>query len=168
MTKNQRVRRVAILCCHCARNVAYYRSGWNRSQLVKNEDFWVSANGNFLDLAVLEWCKLFTDHRGKHHWGKVVPESVDFLPELYTKLEIGEEAFEAHCQKMKFYRDKFIAHLDEELIMHIPQLKLVIDSTADLYTVVRAEYSQLLPDAPTNLRQFYRERYAHGKAAYAT
>lgn len=166
MTRNQRIRRVALLCCHCARNVAYYRSGWNQHRFEKSEDFWISSNGNFLDLAVLEWCKLFTDRRGKHHWSKVVPTSVDFLPELHAHLRVDEKAFDDHCQKMKFYRDKFIAHLDEELVMHIPQLTLVVDSAIYLYNFVHTEYGELLPDAPNNLKQFYHERFIHGKAAY--
>ena len=133
---------------------------------MKNEDFWVSANGNFLDLAVLEWCKLFTDRRGKHYWNKVVPESVDFLSDLHAQLRVDACGFEAHCNEMKVYRDKFIAHLDDELVMHIPKLTLAINSVIYLYAVVRAEYSELLPDAPTNLRQFYRERYSHGRVIY--
>lgn len=166
MTKNQRARRVAILCCHCARNAAYCRAGWERNRLVANDDFWVSANGNFLDLAVLEWCKLFTERRGKHHWRKVVPEPAAFLPALYVKLKVKKDLFEKHCAEMKTYRDKFVAHLDEDVRMHIPNLTMAINSVVYLYAVVRDEYDGVLSDGPTSLRQFYRERLAHGRSPY--
>jgi hypothetical protein len=77
-----RVRRVVLLCCAFARNVAYYRAGWaDRAQPLLSElhphaSFWRQVNGNFLDMAVLDWCKLFGDPKetprkrlAKHHWG---------------------------------------------------------------------------------------------------
>lgn len=167
MTKNQRARRVAILCCHCARNAAYYRAGWRNNNIIVREDFWVSANGNFLDLAVLEWCKLFADKRGKHHWRKVVPDPDSFLPDLLNNIGLNEHQFEDQCKEIKTYRDKFVAHLDDEPKMQIPHLSMVIDSVIYLYSIIREEFDHVLNDAPDNLRSFYRQRFAHAKLHYA-
>ena len=49
MTRKQRLRRVAILCCHCLRNLAFYKSGWKDGSLKIDGDFWINVNGNFLD-----------------------------------------------------------------------------------------------------------------------
>lgn len=167
MTKNERVRRAAKLCCYCAGNVAYYRAWWKGKKLVTNDAFFVNANSNALDIAVLEWCKLFTDPGGKHRWRKVVPETGEFLPELCAQLKIDENCFEEHCLKMKTYRDKFLAHLDEDRFMDIPDLTITLNSVVFLFGILRSEYSEMLIDAPSDLRQFYRERLAHGKR-YAT
>ena len=167
MTRNQRARRVAILCCHCARNAAYYRAGWQNKSITVSEDFWVGANGNFLDLAVLEWCKLFTEQRGKHHWRKIVPDPDAFLPGLLSKIKVNEHDFEEKCKEIKAYRDKFVAHLDDEPKMQIPHLSMVIDSVIYLYSIVKKEFSAVLNDAPENLRSFYRQRFAHAKSQYA-
>ena len=167
MTKNERVRRVAKLCCHCARNTAYYRAGWERNELVTKVDFLINANTNALDIAVLEWCKLFTDCGGKQNWRTVVPEKDKFLPELYAQLKIDENCFEEHYLKMKTYRDKFLAHLDEEPKMDHPDLTITIDSVVFLYGILQNEYVELLSNTPTDLGQFYQERLAHGKR-YAT
>jgi len=67
----ERTRRVAIVCCAFTRNVAYYRTGHDVARGLGN--FWRTTDGNFLDMAVLEWCKLFADPRGKHYWKKVIP-----------------------------------------------------------------------------------------------
>ena len=163
MTKNERFRRVARLCCYCAVNVAYYRAWWAGKELVTNDDFFVNANSNALDIAVLDWCILFTERRGKHNWRKVVPETGEFLPELYAQLKIDENCFEGHCLKMKTYRDKFLAHLDEDRLMHIPDLTITLNSVVFLYGILQDEDAALLNNLPTELGQYYQERLAHGK-----
>jgi hypothetical protein len=47
--------------------------------------FWRQVNGNFFDMAVLDWCKLFGDQKqtplkrvGEHHWRRVVSD-----PEMF-------------------------------------------------------------------------------------
>ena len=167
MTRNQRARRVVKLCYHCVRNAAYYKSGWRNGKILVSEDFWKAANSNFLDLVVLEWCKLFTESSGKHHWGKIVPDPDVFLPDLLANIKVTGNAFEVHCKEMKTYRDKFVAHLDSDLSMQIPRLTIPIDAVYYLHSVVRAEYIDVLGDAPRNLHTFYRERYAHAKLQYA-
>ncbi len=82
MTRNQLLRRVGILCCHCLRNIAYYKEGWRSGKLIFRDQFWVTINGNFMDICVIEWCKLFGDTRGKHYWGKVITEKDKFLTGL--------------------------------------------------------------------------------------
>ena len=72
MTKIQRLRRIGLLCRHFARNLAYYRAGWVGSSLVRDSDFWRTVNRNFLDVAVLEWCKLLGDEKARHYWRKTV------------------------------------------------------------------------------------------------
>ncbi len=163
MTKNERVHRVARLCCYCAVNVAYYRAWWDGKELVTTDDFFVNANTNAVDIAVLDWCILFTERRGKHNWRKVVRETGEFLPELYAQLKIDENCFEEHCLKMKTYRDKFLAHLDEDRIMDIPDLTITLNSVVFLYGILQDEDAALLSDLPTELGQYYQERLAHGK-----
>lgn len=166
MNQRDRVRGVGLLCCHCVRNVAYYRAGWVDGQFISNDDFWRNANSNFLDIAVLEWCKLFADRNGKHHWKKVVPAPDNFLSALLQEIGITEGVYNAHCEETKTYRDKFVSHLDAERMMHIPRLDVVIDSTMFLYDLVKNEYQEYLPDAPQNLRAFYQERLEHGRLHY--
>ena len=133
---------------------------------VSNDDFWISANSNFLDISVLEWCKLFGEWNGKHHWRKVVPEPDAFLPALWEGIGVTEEAFDAHCEGMKTYRNKFVAHLDANRRMQIPRLTIVVDSAVFLYDLVRNEYQDFLPYAPANLRRYYEERLEHGRSRY--
>jgi len=125
MTKRDRIRCTALLCCHCVRNVAYYRAGWRNGELLTNIDFWVNANGNFLDVAVLEWCKVFVEKDGRHHWKKVIPDPNDFLVNMLAAAEITEETFNEERRCLRKYRNKFVAHLDQLAVMGVdPELTL--------------------------------------------
>ncbi len=166
MNRRDRIRGAALLCCHCARNVAYYRAGWAEENFMSDEDFWINANGNFLDIAVLEWCKLFSDRSGKHYWKKVVPDRETSLPTLQNGIGVSEEEFESGRLEIKTYRDKFVAHLDEGRTMQIPRLELVVDSVAYLYDVIKAHNEEFLEDAPSNLAEFFNERLQHAQGQY--
>jgi len=96
-----------------------------------------------------------------------VPDPDAFLQGLLANIRVTEGTFEDHCKEMKTYRDKFVAHLDDEPRMQFPHLTVAIDSVIYLYGVVQAEFSAVLGDAPRNLRSFYRQRLAHAKAQYA-
>jgi hypothetical protein len=85
MPRRDRLRRVVIVCCLFARNLAYYLVGrtqeylhywtpsWNASA-----NFWRATNANFIVICVLEWCKLFADKQGKHYWKKIVTDAESF------------------------------------------------------------------------------------------
>jgi len=87
-------------------------------------NFFRVANGNFIDICVLEWCKLFADKKGKHYRENVVADKAGFEAELLKHLGIDEAAFEKEIERMRQYRDKFLAHLDSEEIMNIPDLEI--------------------------------------------
>jgi hypothetical protein len=83
LTRTDYLRRVVLLCSHFMRNLAYYRTGqrfpdgWKAKPLVPTAPFWRTVNGNFIDVCVLEWCKLFgdkittrADRQNNHYWGR--------------------------------------------------------------------------------------------------
>ena len=54
LTHDQRLRRCMILCCGVARNLAYHRARREGGGLARRgEDFWNTADGNCIDMAVL-------------------------------------------------------------------------------------------------------------------
>jgi hypothetical protein len=71
MSRKDRLRRVVLLCGHFARNLAYYRVGQTPEHKhlfdpakTACANFWRMANSDFLDLSVLEWCKLLPMQMG--------------------------------------------------------------------------------------------------------
>ena len=157
MERIELLRRSVILCCHTLRNLAFYKAGWKDGQLKRKNQFWVNANSNSLDIAVLEWCKLFADEKAKHHWKKIISNQDQFINALLQKLNITIEEFETYIKAMKTYRDKFVAHLDLERVMHPPKIRLAKKSVAFLldYLLDNEEEEDCFFDAPKSAEQFY-------------
>lgn len=169
MTRRSRLRRVGILCCHCLRNLAFYRAWHEAEKPFADTQFWVNLNGNFLDIAVLEWSKLFGDTRGKHHFGKVVSNALFYKAGLLASLQVTEDEFKQYIEQMRTYRDKFVAHLDDLNDMRFPSLSIAKDSTIYLYDYLLANESEgdTFHDAPVAAEPFYEQFLAQGKAEYA-
>lgn len=169
MTRIELLRRSGLLCCHFLRNLAFYKAGWRNGSLITQDQFLVNANSNFLDISVLEWCKLFGDRRGKHHWRKVVANQDAFLEALLIKLKITEQEFDAYIEEMRIYRDKFIAHLDTEKIMHPPKMRVARKSVSFLYDHLLSNEQQddCFHDAPKKASKFYGHFARLGKKAYS-
>ena len=78
----------AVSCCCVrifARNMAYYRAG--HARLTKSSpQFWISVDGNFIDIVVIEWCKLLGDRKGKHFWANVVGDPSRFEAAMLSHL----------------------------------------------------------------------------------
>jgi len=130
MTRRERMRRVVLLCCNFARNLAYYRVGQSERDHSIHADwhpqasFWRQANTNFLDTCVLEWCKLLGDKKAEHHWSRVVSDAAAFEAGLLHHIGIDVDSFQKEIDSMRSYRDKFIAHLDSLPVMNIPMLDI--------------------------------------------
>ena len=168
MTKEERIRRVAILCCHCLRNLAFYRAGLKQGESRIKRQFWVNANGNFLDIAVLEWCKIFADRNGKHHWKRVIADQASFSNGLLSYVRMTKGEFENYAEPIRRYRDKFVAHLDEDKVANIPRLRTALRSAAYLYDHLRSDpiAKQALPDAQHSASEFYAIMYRHAFQEY--
>jgi len=171
MTRRKRIRRVAILCCHCLLNIAFYMAGWRDCKLVTKEprQFWINVNGNFMDICVLEWCKLFADEkRGKHYWGKVITDRASFFDRLMKILGMTRDEFAAYIDEMRSYRDKFVAHLDLNERMQIPKLLVAQQRASYLYDYMRTYEDEggLFTDAPDTASSFYNRFLKEGKLVY--
>ena len=168
MTRQQRLRRTGLLCCHFLRNLAFYKSGWKNGKLIFKEQFWVNANGNFLDICVLEFCKLFADKKGQHYWKNVITDHAQFLNGLLLAVDQTEVQFESYIKEIRTYRDKFVAHLDTEEVMNIPKLREARKLVSYLYDylLTNEEEDNCFHDAPKKSSNFYTLFYLQGRRVY--
>lgn len=170
MTRRQRLRRTGIICLHFLRNLAYYRS-WNAAPLTKRrEQFWRSINANFIDVAVLEWCKLYGDLNAKHHWTKCVADQDDFIAGLINETGLTMPEFEAYRIEIRTYRDKFVAHLDELNEMQIPNIQPALESVRYLYKYLLDKEDDVgaFVDAPQNANVHFQKYLTEGRVAHRT
>ncbi len=168
MTKSQRLRRVALLCAHFARNLAYYRAGGSNVSKASPQ-FWITLQGNFVDVATLEWCKLLGDTRGRHFWKNVVTDKSRFEAELLAELAMTADEFSKLVDTIRTYRDKFVAHLDDLTTMNIPFLDRAHAAVNfyHRYIVQHEGASSDLTHLPTDLASYYDECYAEAISVYA-
>ena len=168
MNRVQYLRRVLLLCSHFARNLAYYRTAWDGKRHIRNSDFWKTTSGNSYDLCVLEWCKLFGEPSGEHHWSQAVSDKASFESNLYTAIGTDVAGFETYRLAMRAYRDQFVAHLDLEQVANLPHLDMANASVWFYHAhVVKHEIpADGLGRLPQDLKQYYREKFEEANQIY--
>lgn len=134
MTPRQRIRRTAFICIHTLTNAACYRAGTDSLPVMGKHHFWLRAHNNFAEMAVLQWCKVFADKNAKHYCLRVITKPEGFTTELLAHLKLNPEEFNAYVLLMRNLRDKFIAHLDDDLTAAMPKLDPAIASASFLLT----------------------------------
>lgn len=136
-----RVRRTFQLVNYCIANIAAYRVNWKTVDSKRTQridlDFWVRANGTLFDMTVIEWCKLFSDENAKHHWAKTFLNIKEWKSQLLQHLELPEENYEVELNKIKEYRDKYVAHLDNPILINYPSTEFMLNSASYLYDSIR-------------------------------
>lgn len=152
--------------------MGFYLSWYEAGTPFRNEQFWINANGNFLDITVLEWCKLFGDAHGKHRYSKVVADPVQFKIELLADLTLTDIAFTGYIKQMRTYRDEFVAHLDDKgkfNTFYVPDLTITKASVVFLYEYLLAQEaaSDTFHDVRKSAVEFFDERLAQGMAVYS-
>jgi hypothetical protein len=176
LTRRDQLRRVILLCCHFARNLAYHRAGLDNKGQVRRRgsDFWVTVNGNFLDECAVEWSKLFgitaSDRKGVHYWGNAVSDRTRFEREMFQQIDRAK--FDAMFKAVRTYRNKFFAHLDQELKINLPTLEIAKESVwfYHQYIVKKEAQPEDLSappsDLPTDVEDYYRFCGGEAKKIY--
>jgi hypothetical protein len=169
LTFEEHSHRVANLATHCLRNIAFYRAGWKfgRAQSRVNRPFWAIANMGFIDVAVLEWCKLFTQG-GRGLWRDAVINHRDFRRAMEQRLKLSGTEFRAYSGSIVDYRNTFVAHLLEESVAIIPDMRLARGSVAFLFDHVRKEptLSKYYEAAAFSAKQLYHRWYRQAVTEY--
>jgi hypothetical protein len=143
-SERDRLRRVVLLCASFIRNLAYFRAGQDKEGLPLLQErapfasFWRQVNSNCIDLCVLEWCKLFAEKNGEHHWTKVVSNRSAFEGGLLRQLGSNATAFEDYIKEMRTYRNRFVAHIDTEKVTHVPDMAVAKNAAEFLFEYLMA------------------------------
>jgi uncharacterized protein YbaA (DUF1428 family) len=165
MNNSDRLRRTTELCLACLRGIAYYRAGQDSKDQWIEDDFWRHNNSNSIDMAVIDWCKVFGDKKAEHYWRKSVDDPDTVLTQMLAATNISNTEFEEYILKVREYRDKFLAHLDKDNVMHIPQLDIAIGTTIFLYNhLATSGFENVIPK---NGQSFYESRLKYAEKKYA-
>ena len=168
MPREQRLRRVMICSCAIIRNVAYYTGGWRDGRPIFASNIDRTINGNFMDMAVLEWCKLFGEPRHEpQHWQRVltdIEQRREFKQGLFGALRLKSAEWNAHAHGCIRYRSDFVAHLGSEPNMQTPLLNPLWQSAAFYYEFLRSR--EMLDADPGDVYGFYESCASAGREYY--
>ena len=109
-------------------------------------NFWRLIHGNQLDIAVLEWCKVFSSDGEATHWKKIVPpaDHDQFRDSLFAAVGVTADEWAAYWKKMKAYRDNLVAHhIELNRVANYPSLGLAMKSSFFYYTYLIKELRAL-------------------------
>jgi hypothetical protein len=125
-------------------------------------NFWRLMQGNLLDIAVLDWCKLFGSDDQEHqpvHWKNIISDREEFRSGLLRQLGISESQWKDYWQEMKLYRDTHVAHSDfrKPDVIAYPKLELALQSGYFYYDhLLRALQEDGAHKYPTDIREYGR------------
>jgi hypothetical protein len=171
LTRQERLRRVVILCVGCLRNIAYYRAGWAGKTAGFSGELVVTVNGNFVDMAILDWCKLFGDNKEQHHWGQIltdVSKRRTFKNGLLNEIKCSRAEWSLFGEKMLAYRNKLAAHLDREREIDVPCFDNAIASTSYYHRFLLAHENdgRTYRNLPADPGDYYRSCLEEGVRVY--
>lgn len=109
-------------------------------------NFWRLILGINLDIAVLEWCKVFGSNAENTHWKKIVPEDEhdNFRDLLLQNIGMSKEEWLSYWDSMKKYRDRQVAHYGElPADATYPVLDHAIDSSYFYYKYLITKFRAL-------------------------
>lgn len=134
-------------------------------------NFWRLMYGNLLDMAVIEWCKLFGSDHEEHqpvHWKNMVPESDHhaFRQGLLEQQKMTADAWLEYWRQVKGYRDNHAAHFSAEWLRaenkpQYPELGPALEAAYYYYSelIGRLDAGGIAHRYPTDIRE-YCDRFA--------
>ncbi len=139
------------LTAHLFRLVHLARSTEMKRALTEVEpkphlNFWRLIHGNQLDIAVLEWCKVFGSDGEATHWKNIVPSANhdQFRDSLLGVVGVTADEWAAYWNEMKAYRDNLVAHhIELKRVANYPELDLALKSSCFYYSYLIKELRSL-------------------------
>lgn len=161
---------------NCISNIAYYKAGWEgkdneRKLILNNNDFWIRINGNFLDMATIEWFKLFLDKNsnneyGDHHWKSIfIVDHHKWKEAMFISINETEETFESSALKILNYRNKFLAHRDSASNkLYFPQTDIMKSTCFYLFNQLLKNTGRNYSGYQTSIEDYYEMEFEMAKS----
>ena len=138
------------------RNIAYHRSLYKYKDEFE-QNYWILIFNNFLDIAALEWCKVFGSKSNLTHWSKHIKNQDEFRSNMLIHLNLSQEEWEEYWKSIKDYRDCMVAHhIHNPEIENFPDFNIALLSCYFYYEIIIKELRLLkVYDYPDSLEEYY-------------
>jgi len=122
---------IKFLHVNIVRNYATYTAIHNDFERLSQSNFWRITYNATLDIAVIDWCKLFGGYKETTHYRNCTERGInDFAAQVLSVCKIIEPEYGSLHSSIIKYRDKAAVHIDlDDWRLDIPYLKKAIDVT---------------------------------------
>lgn len=79
-----------------------------------DQGFWRMIFSNCLDMAVLEWCKLFGANAEHHHWSKVFSDKDQFRQQILRAVGMTKDQWKTYWEELTQYRNEGVSHFSPD------------------------------------------------------
>lgn len=150
---------------YVARNVAHHRS----LEPFKDDfeqNYWILVFNNFLDIAVLEWCKAFGSKGETTHWSNHVENPEVFRDGLLEYLAITNEDWRMYWKSIKSYRDQVVAHHETpSRVTHYPDFGYALQACFYYYGILINQLRTFrVFDYPDSLEDYFERSLAQARS----
>jgi hypothetical protein len=152
---------------YVVRNVAFYRS-LAPFQKSFAQNYWIYVFNNFLDMAVLEWCKVFGSRGEETHWSTLVEDPDAFRTAMLAEFHLTRDEWDKYWERMKNYRDAHIAHHTRDpRVTKYPHLDIALRACFFYYKHLLRELRNVKDDPlyfyPPDLEAYYERLLVHAR-----
>lgn len=177
MNKKTKVRRGCLLCLAFVRNYAFYMAAYNHdgslivggTRSLSNQ-YWNTTHGNYIDIAILEWCKLFGNYNQEQfHWKRTIKDKARYKGQLLTMVGKSESEWAEYHDSIVKYRDEFVAHLDENNDYIVPNLEMALKLVINHYDYLLNNETEegFFPESVPNIHTYYQKHFEMARGVYA-
>lgn len=153
------------------RNIAAHKSLFKYKDDF-NKSYWEAIFNNFLEIALIDWFKLFILTSDASHWSNTVKDKENFRYELLKYLSLSQQAWDEYAASLQRYRDSMpVLSGQKDNAELYPDLSSVVIACYAYYAELLKELNALKNyDYPVDIREYYRsclhEATAFTNAAY--
>lgn len=121
------------------------------------QNFWTLIFNNFLDFAVLEWCKIFGARSEPTHWTKLITDHDKFRDDLLKRVGLSVDEWKTYRDSIKDYRDNFVSHHQKNPnVTQYPKFDYALTATFYYYERLIKELRMLgITEYPDELQGYY-------------
>ena len=121
-------------------------------------NFWRFINGSMLDVAIIEWCKIFGTDDQETHWKKQVPEVKHerFRKDMLLYMKTSEKEWTSSWKHFTHYRNNYAAHNNTAVAGgKYPELDIILKSSFYYYSYLRGSALKSNIKLPKCLETYY-------------
>ncbi len=139
------------------RNIAAHKSLFKYKDDF-NKNYWEVIFNNFLEIAFVDWYKLFISTNDASHWSNTVINKENFRCELLKYLSLSQPAWDEYTDSLQRYRDSVQVLSEQKGHAELyPDLSSVVIACYVYYGEIIKELRALKNnDHPDDIKEYYR------------